>query len=131
MTAILPSGNPLPNSNWHDYLVASPEPARSGFRKKYWTFSVRGANKFKVIIMASVNINNEDNISIKDFEDGNSIQVRVNISPKEKAEYDKGKKVKVVHEGTEMEGKIVSEPIVIDRKGEDGKITLSLIIEKG
>lgn len=102
-----------------------------GIRKKYWAFSGKAADNLKVIIMGSVNINNEDNISIKDFEDGNSIQVRVNISPKEKGEYDKGKKVKVVHEGTEMEGKIVSEPIVIDRKQEDGKITLSLIVEKG
>ena len=80
--------------------------------------------------MGSVNIDKEDNFSIKDFEDGNSIQVRVDISPDEKGEYDKGKKVKVVHEGSEMKGKIVSDPIVIDRKREDGKITLSLILEK-
>lgn len=80
--------------------------------------------------MGSVNIDTEDNISIKDFEEGNSIQVRVNISPKEKSEYDKGKHVTVVHEGTEMKGKIVSDPILIDRKREDGKVTLSLIIEK-
>ena len=80
--------------------------------------------------MGSVNIDTEDNISIKDFEDGNSIQVRVIISPQEKSEYDKGKKVKVLHEGAEMEGKIVSEPILIDRKREDGRITLSLIVEK-
>lgn len=80
--------------------------------------------------MGSVNIDTEDNISIKDFEGGNSIQVRVTISPNEKAEYDKGKKIKVVHEGSEMQGKIVSEPILIDRKREDGKVTLSLIVEK-
>lgn len=80
--------------------------------------------------MGSVNIDTEDNISIKDFEDGNSIQVRVIISPKEKAEYDKGKMVNVLHEGAEMKGKIVSEPILIDKKREDGKITLSLIVEK-
>ncbi len=80
--------------------------------------------------MGSVNIDKEANFSIKDFEDGNSIQVRVDISPDEKGDYDKGKKVKVVHEGSEMKGKIVSDPIVIDRKREDGKITLSLIVEK-
>jgi hypothetical protein len=80
--------------------------------------------------MGSVNIDTEDNISIKDFEDGNSIQVRVIIAQDEKGEYDKGKKVKVVHEGTEMKGKIVSDPILIDRKREDGRITLSLIVEK-
>ncbi|MEX2230850.1 MAG: hypothetical protein WD824_01720 [Cyclobacteriaceae bacterium] len=80
--------------------------------------------------MGSVNIGEEDSISIKDFEDGNSIQVRVMVSKNEKSEYEKGKKIKVIHEGGEMTGKIVSEPILIDRKREDGKVTLSLIVEK-
>jgi hypothetical protein len=80
--------------------------------------------------MASVNIDKEDNISIKDFEEGNSIQVRVVVSPNERGDYDKGKSVKVVHEGFEMKGKVVSDPILIDRKREDGRITLSLILEK-
>ena len=80
--------------------------------------------------MGSVNIDTEDNISVKDFEDGNSIQVRVTINPKEKPDYDKGKKVSVTHQGKDMTGKIVSDPILIDRKREDGKITFSLIIEK-
>ena len=80
--------------------------------------------------MGSVNIDEEDNISIKDFQGGNSIQVRVLVSKEEKAEYDKGKKIKVMHDGEEMTGKIVSDPILIDRKREDGKVTLSLIVEK-
>ena len=80
--------------------------------------------------MASVNIDKEDNISIKDFEEGNSIQVRVMVSPKERGDYDKGKSVKVIHEGSEMKGKVVSDPILIDQKREDGRITLSLILEK-
>ncbi len=80
--------------------------------------------------MGSVNIDAEDNISIKDFEGGNSIQVRVLVSPNEKSDYDKGKRITVIHEGSEMKGKIVSDPILIDRKREDGKITLSLIVEK-
>lgn len=80
--------------------------------------------------MGSVNINAEDSISIKDFEDGNSIQVRVKVTEKEKPEYEKGKSVKVIHEGGEMTGKIVSEPIEIDKKRDEGKITLSLILEK-
>ena len=80
--------------------------------------------------MGSVNIDAEDSISIKEFEEGNSIQVRVNVTKAEKPEFDKGKKVKVVHEGGEMTGKIVSDPILIDRKREDGKVTLSLIVEK-
>ena len=80
--------------------------------------------------MGLVNIDTEDAISIKEFEGGNSIQVRVTIPPKEKQDYDKGKTIKVRHEGEEMSGRIVSEPILIDRKREDGQITLSLIIEK-
>jgi hypothetical protein len=80
--------------------------------------------------MASVNIDTQDNISIKDFEDGNSIQVRVTIAPAEKAAYEKGKIVTVTHQGNDMKGKIVSDPILIDRKREDGKVTLSLIVEK-
>lgn len=80
--------------------------------------------------MGSVNIDEEDNISIKDFEDGNSIQVRAIVSKEEKPEYDKGNKVTVVHEGKKMTGKIVSDPILVDRKREDGRVTLSLIVEK-
>ena len=80
--------------------------------------------------MGSVNIDAEDSISIKDFEDGNSIQVRAIVSKEEKPEYDKGNTVTVVHEGKKMTGKIVSEPILVDRKREDGRLTLSLIVEK-
>lgn len=80
--------------------------------------------------MGSVNIDAEDSISVKEFEDGNAIQVRVLVSKEEKSEYEKGQKVKVIHHGGEMTGKIVSDPIAIDRKREDGKLTLSLIVEK-
>ena len=80
--------------------------------------------------MGSVNIDKEDSISVKEFEDGNAIQVRVTVSKEEQPEYEKGKHVKVVHEGGEMEGKVVSDPILIDRKREDGKLTLSLVVEK-
>lgn len=80
--------------------------------------------------MGSVNIDAEDATSVKDFEQGNAIQVRVLVSKEEKPDYEKGKKVKVIHKGGEMKGKIVSDPILIDRKREDGKVTLSLIVEK-
>lgn len=69
-------------------------------------------------------------MSVKEFEDGNAIQVRVLVDKKEKPDYEKGKEVKVIHNGGEMKGKIVSDPILIDRKREDGKVTLSLIVEK-
>ncbi len=81
--------------------------------------------------MGSVNIDAEDSISAKDFEEGNSIQVRVTVDPSEKPQYEKGKSITVVREGTEMKGRIVSDPILIDRKREDGMVTLSLIVEKG
>lgn len=80
--------------------------------------------------MGSVNIDAEDSMSVKEFEDGNAIQVRVLVDKKEKPDYEKGKEVKVIHNGGEMKGKIVSDPILIDRKREDGKVTLSLIVEK-
>lgn len=80
--------------------------------------------------MGSVNIDSEDSISIKELEDGNSIQVRVMVPEKEKPDYEKGKSVKIIHEDGEMTGRIVSEPILIDKKKEDGRITLSLIVEK-
>ena len=80
--------------------------------------------------MGSVNIDAEDSMSVKEFEDGNAIQVRVLVTKEEKPEYEKGRKVKVIHNGGEMTGKIVSDPILIDRKREDGKVTLSLIVEK-
>jgi predicted ribosome-associated RNA-binding protein Tma20 len=80
--------------------------------------------------MGSVNIDSEDAISVKEFEEGNSIQVRVIITEKEKRDYEKGKTVTVIHEDGETTGKVVSEPILIDRKRDDGKITLSLIVEK-
>jgi len=80
--------------------------------------------------MGSVNIDAEDTTSIKDFEEGNAIQVRVLVSNEEKRDYDKGKKIKVIRDGSEMTGKIVSDPILIDRKREDGRVELSLIVEK-
>lgn len=80
--------------------------------------------------MGSVNIDAEDNLSVKDFEGGNSIQVRVTVLKEEKSDYDKGKTVTVVHDGQKLQGRIVSDPILIDRKRDDGKVTLSLIIEK-
>ena len=80
--------------------------------------------------MGQVNIDTEDGFSIKDFEEGNSIQVRVAVPPDERPDYDKGKAIVVVHEGHTMKGRIVSDPILIDRKREDGKLTLSLIVEK-
>jgi hypothetical protein len=78
----------------------------------------------------SVNISSSDSNTFTDFDEGNSVQVRVKVSEKEQTEYEKGKMVKVAFEGKESRGKIVSDPIVIDDKSDPGKKTLSLIIEK-
>ncbi len=80
--------------------------------------------------MGLINIDAEDTFSIEDFEAGRSIQVRVLVPLSQKKEYEKGSSVTVVRDGNEMRGKVVSDPILIDRKRDDGKATLSLIIEK-
>lgn len=103
---------------WHDYLPTLIGP---------WGLN---SKVIKKSTMGSVNIDTEDNFSINDFESGNSMQVRVVVAKEEKPEYDKGKKITVVHEGKKMTGKIVSDPILVDRKREDGRLTLSLIVEK-
>lgn len=80
--------------------------------------------------MGSVNISPDDKTNVKDFDEGNSVQVRVIVSDREKEEYEKGKVVTVHYGDREASGKIVSEPIVIEDKKEKGKKTLSLIVEK-
>jgi hypothetical protein len=80
--------------------------------------------------MISVNIPQSDSITFKDFDDGNSVQVRVKVSKQEEGEYKKNELVKVIHSENESVAKIVSDPIVIDEKAGDGKKMLSLIIEK-
>jgi hypothetical protein len=79
--------------------------------------------------MGTVQISNAEHLAYEDFKEGNSIQVRVTIRPEEEKEYQKGKTVKVVYEKDELTGKIVSDPLVIQEKTEDGKKTLSLIVE--
>jgi hypothetical protein len=80
--------------------------------------------------MGTINISSSEETTIKDFKDGNSVQVRVTVSPNEGDEYAKGKTVKVLCNGDEETAKIVSDPLVDRPKNEDGKETLSLIVEK-
>lgn len=80
--------------------------------------------------MVSVTIPSDDKNNLKDFDEGNSIQVRVIVSDEEKASYEKGKTVKVEYASKEASARIVSDPIVIEDKKEKGKRTLSLILEK-
>jgi hypothetical protein len=80
--------------------------------------------------MRSINIPSEDSLAFQDLKEGNSAQVRVVIYGDEQKELGKGKVVTVVHNESELNGKIVSEPLVIDDKREDGGTTVSLIVEK-
>jgi len=80
--------------------------------------------------MATINISSDEEIIYKDFSAGNPVQVRVKVSPTEVREYEKGKTVKVVHEGVESSGKIVSAPLIISSELEGEDRTLSLIVEK-
>ena len=80
--------------------------------------------------MKKISIPEADTISFKDFSDGNSIQIRAEISKADEHSFDKGQMVTVTHQGTEANAKIVSDPIVIKESSGDGKKTLSLIVEK-
>jgi hypothetical protein len=80
--------------------------------------------------MGTIEISPNEGTTLKDFKDGNSVQVRVTVSPNEEKEFSKGKTVKVLCDGTEETGKIVSDPLVVRPKTEDGKETISLIVEK-
>lgn len=80
--------------------------------------------------MAIIKITPGESILFKDFQEGNSVQVRVTVKPSEENEYEKGKSVKLVFNGSESTGKIVSEPLVIEEKREDGCKILSVVVEK-
>jgi hypothetical protein len=80
--------------------------------------------------MATINISSDEEIIYKDFNAGNSVQVRVKVSPTEEREYVKGKTVKVVHGGAEASAKIVSDPLIISSEMEGEDRILSLIVEK-
>jgi hypothetical protein len=82
------------------------------------------------MLMGTVNISTTEETTIKDFKEGNSVQVRVTVTPADEKEYSKGQKVKVMCGEDEATGKIVSEPLVVRPKTEDGKETISLIVEK-
>lgn len=80
--------------------------------------------------MGSITISPEDKTNVRDFDEGNSVQVRVVIADNERPQYEKGKTVNVQYGDREASARIVSDPIVIDDRKEKGKKTLSLIVEK-
>ena len=80
--------------------------------------------------MKTVNISPDESTVYNEFRDGHPVQVRVSISPGDEKEYDKGKRVRVVYNNEETEAKIVSQPLEVNSKAEDGKKTYSLVLEK-
>lgn len=80
--------------------------------------------------MKTVNISPDEYTIYETFREGHPVQVRVAVSPGEEHEYDKGQRVKVVYKKEELEGKIVSQPLEIESKKENGEKTFSLVLEK-
>jgi hypothetical protein len=80
--------------------------------------------------MKTVDISTEENAIYQTLQEGHPVQVRVPISPGDESNYDKGTKVKVLYQNEEVEAKIVSQPLEIDSKREDGQKTFSLVLEK-
>ena len=80
--------------------------------------------------MKTVNISPDESTVYNEFREGHPVQVRVSIAPGDEKEYDKGKRVRLVFNGEEAEGKIVSQPLEVNSKSEDGQKTYSLVLEK-
>ena len=80
--------------------------------------------------MNPVVIPEEDTISYRDFSDGKPVQVRISVPDLQAKGFGKGKPVKVIHEGSELRGRIVSDPLKIDSDLDKHTTTLALVIEK-
>ena len=80
--------------------------------------------------MRPVNIAPDDSITFRDLQAGNSAQVRVVVYGDEQSELKKGNVVQVKFNEDQLDGKIVSDPLLIDDKREDGGKIVSLIVEK-
>ncbi|MBT1708192.1 hypothetical protein KK062_08155 [Fulvivirgaceae bacterium PWU5] len=80
--------------------------------------------------MKPISISESDKITFRDFNEGNSVQVRVSVPESEVKTYAKGTSVKIVYEGQEAAARIVSEPLVVSGTTGPGERLLSLIVEK-
>jgi hypothetical protein len=98
-------------------LFSSPIPALSQFN-------------FNPQFMKTVSISPDESTVFETFREGHPVQVRVSVSPGDEHEYDKGKRVRIVFESQESEAKIVSQPLEIESKTDEGNKTFSLVLEK-
>jgi hypothetical protein len=80
--------------------------------------------------MNPVVIPGEDTISYREFSDGKPVQVRISVPDLQAKSFGKGKPVNVIHEGHELRGRVVSDPLKIDSDNDTHVTTLSLVIEK-
>lgn len=83
----------------------------------------------KHIFMETATVSAIEDFQIKDFTDGNPIQVRVVNASGETDAYKKGKKIKVTFHDQEYTAKIVSDPVMIPEQGA-GNTEVSIVIEK-
>jgi hypothetical protein len=93
-------------------------------------FTVVDIGNFLNNIMNPVVIPEEDTISYREFSDGKPVQVRISVPDLQAKGFGKGKPVNVIHEGKELKGRIVSDPLEIDTDNDKHLTTLALVIEK-
>lgn len=80
--------------------------------------------------METATVSAIEDFQIKDFTDGNPIQVRVVNASGENETYKKGNKIKVMLHDQEYTAKIVSDPVMIDAEQKQGNAEVSIVIEK-
>lgn len=80
--------------------------------------------------MRTVQISPDESSVYETFRDGHPVQIRVAVRPGDENEYRKGRHVRVTFNDETAEGRIVSEPLEVESKTEDGSKTLSIIVEK-
>lgn len=80
--------------------------------------------------MPKINLPPDEEVIFNDFKEGNSVQVRVRVSPDEVTNFEKGRTVEIVRGNYTASGKIVSDPLEVGTTVEGEDRTLSLIVEK-
>lgn len=79
--------------------------------------------------MATVTIPESEAHTFKSLQNGASVQARTIVTQPEEKHFQKGNIVTVTFVGKETQAIIVSDPIVVNEEKQEGKKTLSLILE--
>lgn len=80
--------------------------------------------------MEPANISLPERNQYDDFSNGNPVEVRATVDINDRQRFRKGSEVTVVYENERMKGRIVSDPMEIDPKREDGQKEISLVVER-